>query len=130
MKKSIFLIGLIAGFFLLSTSEVSAQWSADVFYDDSNCDCGELTGKTIEWELKDLVIDKVIGSGSTVLSFNDPHELSGTETLVANSIDRYLLSARITYSDAGGMCCTGWDSGVFDGNDLINGVAELDIVMD
>ncbi len=119
MKKVALFIIMIASFFFFSIHDVVAQWSVNVYYDTTNCDCGIVTDRTIEWELKDLVTQGIISSGSEDVD-GYPHELGGEETILYDAEQRYRLYVRITYTDSS-ECCDGWNSHTYDGDELVDG---------
>jgi len=110
MKKSFFIaISLIAVFFLAGATKVNAQWAIEVGWDDGNCDCNNITLKTLEW-----VIYK--GDGSTIFhsrtldvtNSSSPQTFTGSETIIPDQ--QFIVCARVTYYDEGSLppqCCTG-----------------------
>jgi hypothetical protein len=131
MKKSIFiLIFLISGFFFLGTNYLTAQWCIDVTYSDALCDCGTITTKTVYYQIYDVVIEDYIVDDNEPLPVGGNYfELEGTEEIIWDAEDRYLVSVRITYFDPS-QCCTGWDSKLVDGDQLTGCNVGIDITME
>jgi hypothetical protein len=130
MKKLIFITCLITAFFFTGINEIAAQWCIDVTYSDALCDCGTITTKTVYYQIYDVIIDDYI------IDDNEPlpagvgfFELEGTEEIVWDAEDRYLVSVRITYFDPS-QCCTGWDSKLVDGDQLTGCDVGIDITME
>ena len=129
MKKSLFImISLAIALFFVGTLEVNAQWCINIDFDDSNCNCGTVTGITLEWELTDNVTQTMISSGSVGLTSTDPYLLCGDESIDYDVQERYVFAARVTYYDPT-KCCTGWNSETYDGDELYNGNETLYIIM-
>ncbi len=126
MKKSLLIaISLVAVFFFASTTEVSAQWTVNVTWNDDNCSCSFITSKTVEWEIRKISDNSLISSGVTNVTNNtlNEEELTGSETIYEDTF--YRVCVRVNYytdSTIVPLCCTGTkcDSNV-DGGDLIGG---------
>jgi len=131
MKKSIFLIiFLISGFFFLGTNDVTAQWCYKVQYEDELCDCGNISSKTVEYCIYDIVIQDYIVACTTIsLPSGNPFTLSGDEDIIYDAQDRYIISARVSYYDTG-LCCTGWAAETIDGDELVDCDITLQVDME
>ncbi len=129
MKKSLFIIiSLAIALFFAGTLKATAQWCITIDFDDSNCNCDTVTGMTLEWELTDNVTQTIISNGSIGLTSNEPYELCGNDSIIYDAQDRYVFAARVTYYDPT-KCCSGWNSGIYDGDELYNGTETLYIIM-
>lgn len=129
MKKLIFILCLITAFFFTGINEVEAQWCFNVEYNDEECDCDTITSKTLSYYIKDLVTMNDVVSLTTIALPTGEIKLEGTETILWDEQDRYLVYARITYYDPT-VCCGGWDSYIADGDELTQCYVNLDIIMD
>lgn len=129
MKKSILIIiCLVTGLFFTGINEVAAQWSVKVHYDTTNCNCGTITSRTIDWVLRDLVTQEIIASDIENLTGQFPFIVSGEETIIYDAQDRYRFSAKITFYEIG-KCCEGSNSKTFDGDELVEDEASILIIM-
>ena len=131
MRNSILLIiCFVTSFFFTGVNEIAAQWCIDVTYSDALCDCGTITTKTVYYQIYDVVIEDYIVDDNEPLPAGVGYfELEGTEDIVWDAEDRYLVSVRITYFDPS-QCCTGWDSKLVDGDQLTGCDVGIDITME
>lgn len=132
MKKSIIIIlGLVSGFFLIGTNPVNGQWSADIYYDTTGCDCGSITSRTIDWVLWDTELDQEVESDNGVaLGGENPYTIPGTATIAFDQQLRYRLTARVEFKVGSTVCCDGWAVDYFDSDELEEGTAVLYITME
>jgi hypothetical protein len=132
MKKlMIFLSCLVYGFFIIGTNSVNGQWSADIYYDTTGCDCGSITSRTIDWELWDTELDQEVEKDDNVaLGGNYPYTISGTATITFDQQLRYQLTARVKFKVGSIVCCDGWAVDYSDSDQLVEGIAELYITME
>lgn len=125
MKKSILIvISLVAVFFFAGTTQVMAQWSADVYWFDNLCSCTNVTNKTLEWEIRIVSDNSLFASGTENVTSNATNYelISGSETVFLDT--HYRVCARVSYYDASQqLCCTGYRCENVDGQGLIDGEA-------
>lgn len=129
MKKT-FLIGisLMAIIFFAATTQVNAQWSAKVTWDDAECSCSAVVlTKTVEWALFKYGTTTVVDQGAVNLPYNALNEYTIQSSSVQLIPDaRYTLCVRVFYkvpSEAVACCkgetCVDTDSGELTGTPLL-----------
>ena len=123
MKKSILIvISLMAVFFFVSTTQLSAQWCANVTWDDDDCNCNIVTSKTLEYEIRKTSDNSLIAEGERdVTNATQPYEISGNEPIYTDT--GYKVCARVSYYDGSLVdpaCCTGFKCEPTDGQGLID----------
>lgn len=128
MKKSIFIICLITAFFFTGINDVEAQWCFFVTHEDSECNCDSITSEKLSYFIRDLVTLEDVVPLTTIDLPSEPIMLEGSETILWDEQDRYLVYARITYYDPT-VCCGGWDSYIADGDELTECAVTLEIIM-
>jgi len=125
MKKSILIvISLVVVFFFAGTTQVMAQWSADVYWFDNLCSCTNVTNKTIEWEIRIVSDNSLFASGTENVTSNATNyePISGTETVLIDT--HYKVCARVSYYNVSQqLCCTGYNCAYPDGQALLDGDA-------
>jgi hypothetical protein len=130
MKNSILLIiCFVTAVFFSSINKVEAQWCFYVTYEDSECNCGNIDSEKLSYSIYDLVLDEYVVNLTTIDLPSGTITLQGTETILWDEQDRYLVYARITYYDPT-VCCGGWDSYIADGDKLTQCEITLTIIMD
>lgn len=133
MKKLIFIICLITVFFFTGLNEVSAQWVVNVDVNDSECNCGTITKKSVFITIIDLTPtpETIVNNREFVVTGETPpYETSGDETILWNCEDCYYVYARVYYYNSNGECCDGYESATIDGQDLIDEYDLATIIMD
>lgn len=131
MKKVILLFALF-GFFLIGLQSVSAQvnYSITINWDDESCGCTSITIKKLTWALErigatppqiDGESDKTVTGTSYSKSSNAP--------IITDCPGCYRLTAKIDYYENSEICCTGTNSVILDGDDLVNSTVTLNITM-
>ncbi|MEA3480246.1 MAG: hypothetical protein U9R60_18830 [Bacteroidota bacterium] len=128
MKKTILSSLLILCFLVICTIDGKAQWSIDVEYDTTYCDCGDITERIIDWELWDEVTSTKIEYGQDDVTGTWPYTVPGTATLIYDAQDRYRFDARITFKDPN-QCCSGYNSNTYDGDELVDGTETIVVYM-
>jgi len=108
MKKINLLgISLMALIFFAATSSVNAQWSYKVVWDDSECSCGEIVKKTVEWTLYEFGTTNVVeyGAADVTNGLGNSYTIDGYEILQEDA--RFTLCVRVFYTDASlvNPCC-------------------------
>jgi len=132
MKNIICLIAFI-GFFIAGMHSANAQWEVNVEWDDSECNCGTITGKSVFITivyLSDPIPPIVDNEEFDVLNATNPYPATGDETINMDCEDCYYVYARVYYYDSSGECCTGYGSATVDGQQLIDGYDLPEITMD
>ena len=130
MKKFISIICLLVAFYLSGIFEASAQWKVNVEWEDSECNCGNLNGKSVFITivyLPDPTPPIVDNKEFDVMNASNPYQATGDETIIMDCEDCYYVYARVEYYDSSGECCHGYESETVDGSDLITGVT-LDVI--
>lgn len=125
MKKSILIvISLVAVFFFAGTTQVMAQWSADVYWFDNLCSCTNVTNKTLEWEIRIVSDNSLFASGTENVTSNATNYelISGLQTVSLDT--HYRVCARVSYYNTSQqLCCTGYNCDNVDGQGLVDGEA-------
>ena len=129
MKKIIFITCLITAFFFTGINEVEAQWCVNVEYIDTECNCENITSKKLSYSIYDLVTSLFVVPITTIDLPTGDIQLEGTQTILWDAQDRYLVYVRITYYDPT-VCCGGWDSDIVDGDDLTECEVNLLVIME
>ena len=106
---------------------IPVTYSFTINWDDENCSCGELTNTELDW---------VLHYGTTEIHLEDNEPVSGNsypwsddDDIFTDCPDCYRLTANLKYFDNSGKCCEGTAVGYFDGDELINGTAVLNITL-
>ena len=125
MKKTIFvLIFAMAGLLFAGVQSVNAQvnYSFWVEWDDTECDGGTILEKRLEWKVIYIATQAVIGSDVVnVTSSSNPYEVLAYGNVIYDCPNCYEVSARVSYRDSTGWFCTGDDSVICDGDELVDG---------
>ncbi len=128
MKKTILSSLMALCFLFICAIDGKAQWSIDVAYDTTNCDCGNISERIIDWELWDEVTSLQIESGQDDVTGEWPFTVDGTATLIYDAQDRYRFYARVTFKDPN-QCCSGYNSNTYDGDELVDGTETIGVIM-
>ena len=132
MKKLMFLIATI-GFFMVGIQNASAQWEVTVPWNDSECNCGTISSKTIIIKITYLLStpNQIIVDNEEfdITNESSPYTCDGDETILRDCEDCYLVQARVVYDD-GSECCAGITSAIVDGQNLIDGFTLSTAIME
>lgn len=103
------------------------DYSFTINWEDENCICGSLTNTELDW---------ILHYGTTEIHSEDNEPVSGNsypwsddDDIFTDCPDCYRLTANLKYYDSNGNCCEGSAVAYFDGDELINGTAVLNITM-
>ncbi|NQU32868.1 MAG: hypothetical protein HQ521_06505 [Bacteroidetes bacterium] len=122
MKKTLLIaISLVAVFFFAGTTEVTAQWCADVEWADGSCSCGTITSKILDWEIRYVIGNALVYSGNVdITNETSPYHLEGNDLIRTDT--GYKLIVKISYYDSSidPLCCTGTGFDTADGQGLID----------
>ena len=129
MKKIIFILIAIIGISFAGIKSANAQWKVKVYWNDTYCNCGTITAKTLFIKITYLRTQEVIVDWEEfdISTASSPYTAEGDETIINDCEDCYLVEARIEYEDTS-VCCAGTDSDTVDGQELIDEIT-LNITM-
>ena len=124
MKKSLIIaISLVAVFFFASTNQVMAQWSFDTNWTDTQCSCGVIVSKDLQWKIIKVSDDSEFASGSLDITLLSPVQIiSGNE--VPEEDELYKICIKVYYYDDASvvsLCCDGDKCDPTDSAGLLDG---------
>lgn len=133
--KLIILVFALIAMSFVSSQNINAQtpvnYSFWVEWNDEECDGGTILEKELTFSITYIPTQTEIDSGERdVTSTSNPYEVEDDGPIFPDCPGCYLVYARVRYRDSGGWFCSGTDSQVASGDDLINGDVDLYIVMD
>ncbi|MCD4725958.1 MAG: hypothetical protein K8R63_14060 [Bacteroidales bacterium] len=118
-----------AGLITPEMNDVSApvDYSFTINWNDESCSCGTITLKELDWVLHYGLTE--IHSETDVPVSGTTYPWSDDDEIYYDCPDCYRLTAIIEYFDSSGKCCEGTAVDYFDGDELIDGTAVLNITM-
>ena len=108
---------------LESPSPSRTQWSFDIEWDNSNCDCGTLEVEKLAWAVyywSNNKWDLIAGEGWVDVSSLTEYTAYSTVP-VSPCPDCYKYCAKVQYEDGSGVCCYG-EACVIDNSPLVEDI--------
>lgn len=129
------LIGLsIASFVPFGSPAPLEDYTVYVTWNDTECNCGDIDEKLLDIEVWDVnTIPNVMidyAYDIDITNESQPYQHDGSASIIWNCQGCYEVRAKIEYYDNEGLCCDGANTEPFDGEDLINGDAYINVTLD